>query len=363
MTKILTVEEADQFGAELDAVREKHITQLGERDAQHIRRMIKIQKNLALMGRILLWFGFMPPMFIVTWPLGVLCLGVAKILENMEVGHNVMHGQYDWMNDPKLNSQTYDWDTVSDADGWRYTHNYEHHTYTNIIGKDRDVGYGVLRVSKDQPWEPHHLLNPVTNVVLASGFDVGVGFHELELGRVFKGEQTWHHVAVTGRKFLRKATRIWGKDYIIFPLLSGPNFWGVIAGNFAANLIRNVWSNMIIMCGHFPGETKTFEYDEAVLATETRGQWYVRQMNGSANIEGGKAFHIMSGHLSHQIEHHLFPDVPAHRYAEMAPAVQEICKKYGQHYETGSFLKQYGSFLGKVFKYAWPSSKQKLVVM
>lgn len=362
MTKILTVEEANQFGAELDAVREKHMAKLGERDATHIRRIIKIQKNLALAGRILLWFGFMPPMFIVTWPLGVLCLGISKILENMEIGHNVMHGQYDWMNDPTLNSQTYDWDNVSDSDGWRYTHNYEHHTYTNIIGKDRDVGYGVLRVSKDQPWEPQHLLNPVTNVVLASGFEVGVGLHEFEFDRVFKGEQSLKHVVKTGRKFGRKVMRLWGKDYLLFPLLSGPNFLGVLAGNFVANLIRNFWSNMIIMCGHFPGEAQTYEYDEAVLATETRGQWYVRQMNGSANIEGGKVFHIMSGHLSHQIEHHLFPDVPAHRYTEMAPEVREICAKYGQHYETGSFFRQYGSFLGKVFKYSLPTRKSKLTV-
>lgn len=362
MTKILTVEEANNFGAELDALREEHMNQLGDRDAKHIRRMVKTQKSLALAGRILLWFGFMPPMFVVTWPLGVLCLGIAKIMENMEIGHNVMHGQYDWMNDPSLNSQTYDWDTVSDSDGWRYTHNYEHHTYTNIIGKDRDVGYGVLRVSKHQPWEPHHILNPVTNVLLASGFDVGVGLHEFEFDRVLKREQSWKHVAVTGKKFLRKATRLWGKDYILFPLLSGPNFLGVMAGNFAANMIRNLWSNMIIMCGHFPGDTQTFEYDESVLETETRGQWYVRQMNGSANIEGGKTFHILSGHLSHQIEHHLFPDVPAHRYPEMAPKVQEICEKYGQQYVTGPFLKQYGSFLGKVFKYALPVGKRELQV-
>lgn len=360
MTKVLTLEEANQFGAELDAVREEHMAQLGERDAKHIRKMIKVQRALAVAGRILLWFGFMPPMAIVTWPLGVICLGIAKIMDNMEIGHNVMHGQYDWMNDPSLHSQTFDWDTVSDSDGWRYTHNYEHHTYTNIIGKDRDVGYGVLRVAKDQPWEPHHLANPVTNVLLAAGFDHGVGLHEFEFDRVLKGQIPLKQTLATGRKFGRKVVRKWGKDYLLFPLLSGPNFLGVMAGNAAANLIRNFWSNMIIMCGHFPGEAQTFEYDEEVLKSETRGQWYVRQMNGSANIEGGNVFHILSGHLSHQIEHHLYPDVPAHRYPEMAVKVREICEKYDQHYETGPFLKQYGSFLGKVFKYSLPPRKAKL---
>lgn len=360
MTKLLSVQEANQFGDELDALREETLAKVGEQDAKHIRQMIKVQRNFALAGRTLLWFGFMPPVFVVTWPLGVLCLGIAKIMENMEIGHNVMHGQYDWMNDPKLNSQTYDWDTASDSDGWRYTHNYEHHTYTNIIGKDRDVGYGIMRVSKHQKWEPIHLLQPVSNVLLAAGFQYGVGLHEFEFDRIRKGEKSLSELVATAKKVGRKFIRKWGKDYLLFPLLSGPNFLGVIAGNAAANLIRNLWSNVIIMCGHFPGDTKTFEYDEAVLATETRGQWYVRQMNGSANIEGGRVFHIMSGHLSHQIEHHLFPDVPAARYPEMAPRVQEICRKYQQQYVTGSLFKQYTSFLGKVFKYSIPSRQTSL---
>lgn len=360
MTKILSVEEAQQFGQELDTLREETLAKVGEQDAKHIRKMIKVQRNFALAGRILLWFGFMPPMFVVTWPLGVLCLAIAKIMENMEIGHNVMHGQYDWMNDPTLNSQTYDWDTVADSDGWRYTHNYEHHTYTNIIGKDRDVGYGILRVSKDQPWEPIHLMQPISNVLLAAGFQYGVGLHELEVSEIRRGNKSFSEVRNTARKLGKKIFRKWGKDYLLFPLLSGPNFFGALAGNATANFIRNLWTNMIIMCGHFPGETKTFEYDEAVLKTETRGQWYVRQMNGSANIEGSRLFHIMSGHLSHQIEHHLFPDVPAVRYPEMSAKVQEICTRYDQQYVSGGFIKQYSSVLGKIFKYSIPSRQPNI---
>jgi hypothetical protein len=35
-----------------------------------------------------------------------MALANAKILDNMEIGHNVMHGQYDWTGDPALNSQS-----------------------------------------------------------------------------------------------------------------------------------------------------------------------------------------------------------------------------------------------------------------
>ena len=110
------------------------------------------------------------------------------------------------------------------------------------------------------------------------------------------------------------------KDYVLFPLLSGPPFPLVLAGNATANLTRNLWSFAIIFCGHFP--EGTVEFDESETAEETRGEWYLRQMMGSANLTGGPLFHILSGNLSHQIEHHLFPDIPARRYAEIGREVK-----------------------------------------
>ena len=80
-------------------------------------------------------------------------------------------------------------------------------------------------------------------------------------------------------------------------------------------------------------------------------------MLGSANITGSKLFHILSGNLSHQIEHHLFPDMPARRYPEIAPEVKALCEKYGLPYNTGRFSKQIGSTWGKIFRLAVPSTR------
>ena len=79
-------------------------------------------------------------------------------------------------------------------------------------------------------------------------------------------------------------------------------------------------------------------------------------MLGSANISGSKALHIMSGNLSHQIEHHLFPDLPAARYPELAPHVREICARYGQAYNTGSFATQLGSVANQLIRNALPTA-------
>jgi linoleoyl-CoA desaturase len=135
-------------------------------------------------------------------------------------------------------------------------------------------------------------------------------------------------------------------------VLAGPSFLPVVTGNFAANVIRNVWSFAIIFCGHFTENVETFP--ESTLDAETRGGWYLRQLKGSSNLDGGPLFHVLSGNLSHQIEHHLFPDVPANRYAEMGSEVRRIATRYGQHYNTGSFARQLWSVARRVVRYALP---------
>jgi NADPH-dependent stearoyl-CoA 9-desaturase len=347
----LSEEQVEQLGRELDALRNRVLADLGERDADYIRRTIKAQRALELSGRGLLFAGFLPP----AWLAGVAALSLSKVLDNMEIGHNVMHGQYDWMKDPGLDSKRFEWDTACPGDQWRHSHNYMHHTHTNVLGKDRDIGYGMLRMSEDQPWRPRDLGNPIYATLLALLFEWGVAAHDLEVDRIESGE-----IALSDKRDILQA--IWQKgrrqvlkDYVAFPLLAGPGAPFVLAGNATANLTRNVWSFMIIFCGHFPEGTHEFSEEEA--ENETRGGWYLRQMLGSANLTGSRLFHILSGNLSHQIEHHLFPDIPAHRYAEIAVEVRETCERYGLPYNTGPLARQFGSVVKKIARLALPGGR------
>jgi len=153
------------------------------------------------------------------------------------------------------------------------------------------------------------------------------------------------------KKIRRQAT----KDYLVHPALSLPtgSFLPTLAANFTANVVRNLWSHSIIMCGHFPEGVETFE--KRSIEGETRGEWYVRQMLGSANISGSKALHIMSGNLSHQIEHHLFPDLPSNRYAEVAPKVRALFDKYDLTYHSAPLPKQVYSAWHKVVRLSLPN--------
>ena len=347
----LNDEELHSLAAELDALRARTVADLGEKDARYIRRIYKAVRYLEVIGRGMLFVGIFPPAFII----GTLLLALSKILDNMELGHNVMHGQYDWMRDPSLNGKTFEWDIVGTSDNWRKTHNFRHHTYTNIKGMDEDVGYGVLRLFPEQRWKPGYLLQPFYSIIFALLFQWGVAIQELRLGLWFAGrvprEQMKKEFSPVGRKMGRQLL----KDYVIFPLLAGPFFLPVMLGNLIANGIRNVWTFTVIFCGHFTADVEVFP--KPVLRNESRGHWYARQIRGSSNISGGKILHIMTGNLSHQIEHHLFPDIPARRYAEMAPVVRDICQRYGQHYNTGNMVRQFSQVIWRIVRYAFPGGK------
>lgn len=345
----LTPEQAEEFGKELDAIKQRVMADLGQEDVDYIRRIIKMQRTMEVAGRGLLFAGILPP----AWIAGTALLAVSKILDNMEIGHNIMHGQYEWTGDPTLSGQTFEWDTACPGDQWRHSHNFSHHTYTNIVGMDRDIGYGILRMSDDEPWRPYYLGNPVYAFLLMVLFQYGVALHELETERIRAGEIKISDKREILAEIWRKTRRQMAKDYVAFPLLAGPFAPFVFTGNLTANLIRNVWSYAIIFCGHFPDGTQEFSIEETM--NESRGMWYFRQILGSANLTGGKLFHLLSGNLSHQIEHHLFPDMPARRYAEIASEVQEICKRYGIPYNSGPLPRQFATVVRKIFRLALPT--------
>ena len=344
----LSAEAVEEIGRELDELRNRITADLGDKDREYILGIIRLQRRLELTGRGLMFAGFLPP----AWIAGVAALSASKILDNMEIGHNVMHGQYDWMQDPMVHSSTFEWDNTCPGDQWRHSHNFMHHTYTNILDMDRDIGYGLLRMEHEQAWNPLRLGNPAYAFVLMCAFQWGVMLHDLEYDRVLKGERLWAEVKPLLRGWWHKAGRQVAKDYLLHPALTGPLFPLTLAGNATANFVRNVWSFSVIFCGHFPDGAQVFTPEEC--ENETQGEWYVRQMLGSANFTGGRVMHIAGGHLGYQIEHHLFPDLPSSRYPEIADEVRAICEKNGLPYNSGPLWKQVANVWGKMFRLALP---------
>jgi len=349
----LTDADIESLAVELDAIRQDIEDSRGERDARYIHRTIAAQRTLEVAGRVILAASSKRS----AWLAGAATLGVAKIVENMEIGHNVMHGQWDWMNDPEIHSSSWEWDMGGAAKHWRFTHNFQHHKYTNVLGMDDDVGFGMLRVTRDQRWQKYNILNLLWNTTLALGFEWGVGLQHLEIGKLFKGRANREATKVRLREFSAKAGKQLFKDYVAFPAVTslspGATYKSTATANVLANVIRNVWANAVIFCGHFPDGAEKFTKRD--LENETKGQWYLRQMLGSSNIDAGPVMAFMTGNLSYQIEHHLYPDLPSNRLAEISVRVRQVCDKYDLPYTSGPLLVQYAKTWRTLAKLSLPN--------
>ena len=343
----LSEADIEALGDELDSIRRDIEDSLGERDAAYIRRTILFQRTLDVAARLLIACSRSRA----GWWVGTAALGFAKSVENMEIGHNVTHGQWDWMNDPEIHSNTWEWDMVAVSSQWRYSHNYRHHVFNNIVGVDDDLGFGVMRVTRDDPWKPEHLVQPLRNVLLAAIFEWGIGLHGVHSERDRVGRDTPEHAAARSA-LIRKSARQAVKDYVLWPALSGRRWRRTLAANGLANLLRNLWAYVVIFCGHFPDGAEKFSVD--VLEHETRGEWYLRQILGTANFNAGPVLAFASGNLCYQIEHHLYPDLPSNRYAKIAERVRAVCDKYDLPYTTGSLARQYFLTLRTIHKLALP---------
>ena len=215
--------EVEEFGRELDAMRDEVMASRGERDRRYILRLIRTQRSLALGGRLVIYVslfllpgwghalaGWGPSLAVMA--LGTLMLGLAKILENLEIAHNVLHAQWDWMKDPNIQSNTWEWDTMSPSDSWMYSHNVVHHTWTNVLTKDLDVGYGILRITPMQKWHPVRLLQPLFAILLMFLFEEGVALHEQAIDDHMRGKKTRAEIRPVLRHIGRKVWRQVLKD-------------------------------------------------------------------------------------------------------------------------------------------------------
>ncbi|MBH0084834.1 acyl-CoA desaturase [Psychrobacter sp. SCQQ22] len=361
----LPKDQSDALADELNTLYQSVMDSLGSDDARYIQRVHATVVYSEIISRSLLAVaGRMPSKrgIVTTWLLGTSLLSFSKILNNMELGHNVMHGQYDWMQHPYLNSQKFDWDIVCPAPLWQHSHNYLHHTFTNIVGRDHDVGYHLIRVTDEQPWTPSDCYNLFSTMVLALGFEWAVAFHDIQISadEYADSPQLTEIMRPKSRGLFAKIARQVGKDHIAFPTIAGlalgrRSAMTTLSGNITANMARNLWTWAVIFCGHFTDQAHIYtELD----TNESKGDWYIRQVLGSSNIQGSKLFHILTGNLSHQIEHHIFPDMPANHYARISPQVQDICRKYNLPYNTGRFGRQLRQVIGRIRHFSKPSAEE-----
>jgi fatty acid desaturase len=108
----------EELGRALDAIRTDIEESRGERDARYVRSTIQLQRGLVAGGRIALLASSNK----VAWIAGTALLAITKIIENLELGHNITHGPWDLMNDPEIHSTEWEWDNICPSVQWKHSH-------------------------------------------------------------------------------------------------------------------------------------------------------------------------------------------------------------------------------------------------
>jgi linoleoyl-CoA desaturase len=351
----------DGLGRELDALRARALSSVGELDVRRVKRLRRLSRFLALQGRTLIHFSFEPFSF----GAGVLALWLHKQLEAVEIGHTALHGAYDkFASAPAFHAERFSWLLPIDEESWRQGHNLRHHGYTNVAGKDPDMDYGVVRLSEHSPHRAAHYLQlplmlavmfPNTAVLMNlhfSGvidlwFENGLGESKLNVLR----DRSPASVRTALRRSLRKLLPYYAREYLLFPALAGPFFAKVLFGNWLSEVFLNAYSAAAIFCGHVGGEVASYP---AGTKAHSRGEWYAMQIQASNNFAVPTVLSVLCGGLDYQIEHHLFPTLPPARLREIAPEVRAICKRHGIAYRRDSWPSTLGKALAQIARLSNP---------
>lgn len=354
----------DQIEAEFDAIKQRYRANLGPKDVAYIKGLRRKSRMAELLGRGLIWISPGP----ITFGLGVAFLWLHRNLESLDIGHNVLHGQYDYFPEiPQFHSHNFKWKAPVDEEGWRREHNGLHHVHTNVYEMDPDLNHGILRMNDQVPWNEYHRWQVpmylfIAYPIVLYGFNQqNLGFRQSYRERKFpagnEGYAPVHHPGVTEQQLKRRhwlsVGRVVFKEYLVFPVLAlvtGYSFFKVMLGNMLADGLNNYWISLTIQATHL---TEPLQPADALAH---KGRWYLSQLDSTVNFKGSRFMSVLWGHLNYQIEHHLFPDIPSRHYPDMALEVQAVCAKYGLPYKCnpswGHAIKNY---LGVMWKYSFPN--------
>jgi NADPH-dependent stearoyl-CoA 9-desaturase len=330
------------FGEAIDVIRARVEKKIGAEDVGYIRRVRAVSRAAEVAGRLLIHVSLDP----ITFATGVAALWLHKQLEAAEIGHATLHGAYDRLDGAEaFRSKTFAWDTPIDEASWRYGHNVRHHQYSNVAGRDPDIHFGGLRLNELTPEVGSRTQLPLAMLFSIPNFTFTMNAHFTGLIDVYLGngrperfdflpDRSLESILVAHRRAFRKYVPYYFKNFVFYPLLAGPFFGKVLLGNWLAEVLCDLYMAASIYCGHVGDEVATFPKGTRAGG---RGKWYAMQVESSQNFEVSWPLSVLCGALDKQIEHHLFPKLPANRLREVAGEVRAACEEHGVRYHSDSW--------------------------
>ena len=98
-----------------------------------------------------------------------------------------------------------------------------------------------------------------------------------------------------------------------------------------------VWFPAVLLSGLISSVIVTTTHQSEDLFDEYQHDWVAAQFRSTRNAVMSNPFSSwLWGGMQYQVEHHLFPSMPRHRYPHLRPRLQEFCRQHGLEYrESG----------------------------
>lgn len=351
----LSEQDVENFTQELMALRRAANERMNLDDFKHLKKIERWGKLCTAAGYSTAWI--MPN------PVSAFLMSQGNVTRWTTIAHHVVHKGYDKIEGvPERYTSTgfakglrrfLDWNDWILPQAWANEHNKLHH-YNLGEAADPD------QVELNLEWlRDSNLPMPVRYAI--------VGLFAISWKPVYYAPNTLKHLRSTKNNVLGEerqsaalsqlelwnplnpfARDLWLKcllpyimvKFVLIPLLFIP--LGPIAvisvwiNTLLAEIIANLHSFLVIVPNHVGDDILLFEE-----SANTKSEFFLRQITGSANFKtGGDVNDFLHGWLNYQIEHHLWPDLPASQYQILQPQVKALCEKYGIPYVQESVWKR-----------------------
>lgn len=334
---------------ELQALYAKAKAEVGDEDLEHIRNITEYGKAIDARRLELLRVGS-PRAIRRAAALEMLY----RLMQFSELGHNIIHGSYDHLpNNGDYHSDRYRWDFNVDVDHWKTMHHVGHHPNTNMVDKDHDLGYSIMRGLPGQDWYGHHVAQTAIISALAAAAPQAAPFFLANVARQVEGRRFFS--GYTLRSPARIAARDAMRRYVREPRAARTKLLQALLANYLGGVAGYMSVLFLVFIEHHAGELELFADPGP---EETTDQYYERQIRATRNFlpsprldeslervlleevpfENRPDMRIFYGGLDTHIEHHLFPDLPPTMQRKIAPQVRAIAAKYRLPYHETPLL-------------------------
>jgi fatty acid desaturase len=350
------------FSQEIRALGKKLQDEQGPDDVQHLQKMV-------LWSNICAWTGLLT-MGLSVNVLAVFALSTWTCTRWTMIAHHTCHGGYDKVDTTgRWNRFRFaigsNWRRVCDwldwmmPEAWNIEHNNRHH-YNLSETEDPDLVEMNMETLREQkaPLFVKYLMvaglamtwkwfyyapNTYKELKLAALRKAGkpipagvkpedsVTLTQLVLGQVPFYSLSEFLIVVLGPYFIIR--------FILLPLpllflgrhlgMGATMYQNALINLILAEILTNVHSFIIVAPNHAGNDMYRFRDGCRPFS----GSFYLRQVIASVDFDmGNDITDFMHGWLNYQIEHHLWPNLSMLSYQKSAPAVREICAKYGVPY-------------------------------